>query len=155
MASKNPEEAENDTHKSEIGSKKVPYKMAHPRSPTYGSYPPPPPGTKRHLKNQNDLDTRHGDMKIKQHSKVNYLGCILDNNLSGEFMATKVLSLVNGRLKFLCREQNFLTHSLCRLLCNALIQPYYDYACTAWCPSLNKKLSKNSKHPWTSVLDIV
>ena len=58
-------------------------------------------GTKRHLKNQTDLDIKYCDIKIKQHNKVTYLGCILDSNLSGESMATKVLGLVNGRLKFL------------------------------------------------------
>ena len=99
-------------------------------------------GTKRQLKNQRDLDLRYGDLKIKQHSKVTYLGCILDNDLSGESMATKVLRLVNNRLKFLYRKQKFLTLSLRRLLCNALIQPHYDYACSAWYPSLNKRLSK-------------
>ena len=57
-------------------------------------------------------------------------------------MATKVLKLVNNRLKFLYWKQKFLTLSLCRLLCNALIQPHYDYACSAWYPSLNKRLSK-------------
>ena len=81
-------------------------------------------GTKRHLKNQTDLDIKYGDIKIKQHNKVTYLGCILDSNLSGESMATKVLGLVNGRLKFLYRKQRFLTFSLRRLLCNALIQPH-------------------------------
>ena len=60
------------------------------------------------------------------HNKVAYLGCIVDSNLSGESMATKVLGLVNGRLKFLYRKQRFLTYSLRRLLCNALIQPHYD-----------------------------
>ena len=99
-------------------------------------------GTKRQLKNQRDLDLRYGDLKIKQHSKVTYLGCILDNDLSGESMATKVLRLVNNRLKFLYRKQKFLTLSLRRLLCNALIQLHYDYACSAWYPSLNKRLSK-------------
>ena len=99
-------------------------------------------GTKRQLNNQRDLDLRYGDIEIKQHSKVTYLGCILDNDLSGESMATKVLRLVNNRLKFLYRKQKFLTLSLCRLLCNALIQPHYDYACSAWYPSLNKRLSK-------------
>ena len=99
-------------------------------------------GTKRQLKNQRDLDLRYGDLKIKQHSKVTYLGCILDNDLSGESMAAKVLRLVNNRLKFLYRKQKFLTLSLRRLLCNALIQPHYDYACSAWYPSLNKRLSK-------------
>ena len=95
-------------------------------------------GIKRQLKNQRDLDLRYGDIEIKQHSKVNYLGCILDNDLSGESMTTKVLSLVNNRLKFLYRKQKFSTLLLRRLLCNALIQPHYDYACSAWYPSLNK-----------------
>ena len=99
-------------------------------------------GTRQQLKNQRDLDLRYGDIEIKQHSKVTYLGCILDNDLSGESMATKVLRLVNNRLKFLYRKQKFLTLSLRRLLCNALIQPHYDYACSAWYPSLNKRLSK-------------
>ena len=99
-------------------------------------------GTKRQLKNQRDLDLRYGDIEIKQHSKVTYLGCILDNDLSGESMAINVLRLVNNRLKFLYRKQKFLTLSLRRLLCNALIQPHYDYACSAWYPSLNKRLSK-------------
>ena len=56
-------------------------------------------GTKQQLKNQRDLVLRYGDIEIKQHSKVTYLGCILDNDLSGESMATKVLSLVNSRNK--------------------------------------------------------
>ena len=29
---------------------------------------------------------------------------------------------------------------LCRLLCNAMIQPFFDYACNAWYPNLNKNL---------------
>ena len=65
-------------------------------------------GTKRQLKNQRDLDLRYGDIEIKQHSKVTYLGCILDNDLSGESMATKVLRLVNNRLNFFYRKlKNF------------------------------------------------
>ena len=58
-------------------------------------------GTKRQLKNKKDLDLRNRDIEIKQYSKVTYLGCILDNDLSGESMATKVLSLINNKLKFL------------------------------------------------------
>ena len=33
-----------------------------------------------------------------------------------------------------------MTTSFRRLLCNALIQPHFDYAGTAWCPNLCKKL---------------
>ena len=29
-----------------------------------------------------------------------------------------------------------------RLLCNALIQPHFDYACSAWYPNLTQKLKK-------------
>ena len=99
-------------------------------------------GTKRQLKNQRDLDLRYGDIEIKQHSNVTYLECILDNDLSGESMTTKVLSLINNRLKFLYRKQKFSTLPLRGLLCNALIQLHYGYACSAWYPSLNKRLSK-------------
>ena len=63
-------------------------------------------GTKRQLKQQRDLKLRYGDIEIKQHSKVTYLGCIRDYNLSGESMATKVLSLLNNRLKIFLPEKN-------------------------------------------------
>ena len=57
-------------------------------------------------------------------------------------MPTKVSGLVNRRLKFRYRKQRFLTYPLHRLLCNALIKPHYDYACSAWYPSLSKILLK-------------
>ena len=97
-------------------------------------------GSKRKLKSLRELDIRRGDIKIKQHSEVTYLGCILENTLSGESMATQALGKINGRLKFLYRNQNYLSYSLRRLLCNALIQPHFDFACLAWYPNLNKKL---------------
>ena len=99
-------------------------------------------GTKRQLKDQRDLNLKYGDIEIKQHSRVTYLGCILDNILSGEHMAAKVLNTVHNRLKFLYRKQKFLSLSLRRLLCNTLIQPHFDYACAAWYPLLNKRQSK-------------
>ena len=99
-------------------------------------------GTKRQLKDQRDLNLKYGDIEIKQHCRVTYLGCILDNILSGEHMAAKVLNTVNNRLKFLYRKQKFLSLPLRRLLCNALIQPHFDYACVAWYPLLNKRQSK-------------
>ena len=98
--------------------------------------------TKNKLKNLNQLHIQYADIKIKPYTKVTYLGCILDENLSGESMATKVIGKINGRLKFIYRKNTFLTSTLRRLLCNALIQPHFDYACSAWYPNLNKKLSK-------------
>ena len=104
-------------------------------------------GNKRHLKRSNNLHIRYGDIKMKQHHKVTYLECILDNNLLGEYRAIKVLGLINKRLKFLYRKQHFLGTPLRRLLCDALIQPHYDYACSAWYPNLNKRLVKKIQTP--------
>ena len=62
----------------------------------------------------------HNGIKIKQYVKVKYLGCILDQSLSGESIALNVIDKVNLRLKFL---QNYLlTPTLRRFLCNALIK---------------------------------
>ena len=96
--------------------------------------------SKNKLKKVGDLSIHHGDIQIKQHSKVTYLGCILDED--GESMATKVIGKINGRIKFLYRKSRFLDSSLRRLLSNALVQPHFDYACSAWYPNLTQSLSK-------------
>ena len=75
---------------------------------------------------------------------MTYLVCILEEIMSGESMAHKVISKVNARLKFLHRKNKYLTPNLRRLLCNALIQLHFDYACSAWYPNLSKKLKNNS-----------
>ena len=59
---------------------------------------------------------------------------------SGKSMALNGIDKINSRLKFLRRQNHFLTLPLRRLLCNALIQPLFGYACTAWFPNLSKKL---------------
>ena len=60
--------------------------------------------------------------------------------MSGEAMALSVINKINNKLKFLYRKNRFLTPTLRRLLCNALIQPHFNYACSAWYPNLTKKL---------------
>ena len=37
-------------------------------------------------------------------------------------------------------KYKYLSPYLRRLLCNVVIQPHLDYACSAWYPNLNKKL---------------
>ena len=81
---------------------------------------------------------QHGDVKIRQYSKVAYLVCELDESLSGEAMALKVINKINDRLEFLYRKNIFKT-IFKRILCSALIQPHFDYAFSAWYPNLNKK----------------
>ena len=97
-------------------------------------------GTKHKLWNTKPLNIVYNGIEIKQHAKVNYLGCILDESLSGESMALNVIDKINSRHKFLHRQNRFLTPPLPRILHNALIQPLFDYACTAWFPNISKKL---------------
>ena len=94
---------------------------------------------KHRSKSIGQIDISYKDIKIKQYSKVTYLGCVLDECLTGESMAMQVCKEVTSKLKFLYRKNRFLSKDLRRLLCNALIQPHFDYACAAWYPNLNKK----------------
>ena len=96
--------------------------------------------SKPNLKLVEELDIRYKDIKIKQYKHVNYLGCMLNESMSGETMTLRVIEKINSRLKFLYQKNRFLDVSLCRLLCNALIQLHFDYACTAWYQNLSKKL---------------
>ena len=88
---------------------------------------------------------KRNDVILKQHNFVEYLGCLLDNTLSGKDMAEKVLEKVNGRLKFLYRQSKYLNKRLRRMLCNTIIQPHFDYASSAWYPNLNKNLKSKQQ----------
>ena len=47
----------------------------------------------------NDFDIRCADIKSKYKCNITYTGHILDDNISGESVSTKILGVVNGRLK--------------------------------------------------------
>ena len=64
--------------------------------------------------------------------------------MSGESVALKVINKINSRLKFLHSKNKLLTPALCRLLCNALIQPHFDYASSACHPNLTQKNEKQN-----------
>ena len=90
--------------------------------------------SKHKIKMPKPLNIQYNDIKIKQYSKVTYLGCIFDETLSGESMAIHVINKINSRLRFLYLQNRFLNFPLRRLLCNAMIQPFFDYACKTCCP---------------------
>ena len=64
---------------------------------------------KRRAKNIRQLNIKHKDINIKQHSKVTCLGCVLDETMSGEPMALNVINKINGKLEFLYRKKRFLS----------------------------------------------
>ena len=92
------------------------------------------------LNNVSSLEIKYGEIHIKQYHSATYLCCLLEEALSGESIALKVINKINSRLRFLYRKNRFLSPPLHRLLCNSLIQPHFDYACSAWYPNLNKRL---------------
>ena len=63
--------------------------------------------------------------------------------MSRESMAVKVIHKINSRL--LPKTNKFLTQSLRRLLCYALVQPHVDCASSPWYPDLTQKM-KNKSH---------
>ena len=83
-------------------------------------------GTKQKLPNVKSLNIAYNGIEIKQHAKIKYLGCILDESLSGESMALNIIDKINSSLKFLHRQNHFLTPPLRSFLCNAQIQPLFD-----------------------------
>ena len=45
--------------------------------------------SKHNLRLVEELDIRYKEIKIKQHKHVNYLGCVLDETMSGETIDLK------------------------------------------------------------------
>ena len=89
-------------------------------------------GTKRKLRKAGKLNITYQGTDIKQNSQVIYL--------IRQCLAYKTIKKISSRLKYLFRKKHFLILCLRQLLCNALIQSYFDYACTALYPNLNIKL---------------
>ena len=61
--------------------------------------------SQRKIKNIKKLNIKYQDIEIKQHSQVIYLSCVIDETISGEPMALKVINKTNGKLKFLYRKK--------------------------------------------------
>ena len=63
--------------------------------------------SQRKIKTIKKLNIKYQDIEIKQHSQVTYLGCVMDETMSGEPMALKVINKINGQLKFLYWKNSF------------------------------------------------
>ena len=96
-------------------------------------------GTKRKLQNQTNLNILCAGNPIKSKTQVKYLGVELDQSLSGEIIARKIIGKSNAKLKFLYRQARNLDIVTKKTLVSALIQCHMDYACAAWFSGLSKK----------------
>ena len=98
--------------------------------------------SRRKIKTIKKLNIKYQDSEIKRNSQVTSLGCAMDETMTGEPTTLIVINKINGKLKCFYRKNSFLTAGLRKMLCNALMQPHFDYACSAWYPNLNAKLKK-------------
>ena len=57
-------------------------------------------GSKRKIKRLRKLKINYKNIQITQHTKVTYLGCILDESMSGAPMALKIINELDLRHKF-------------------------------------------------------
>ena len=64
-------------------------------------------GRKKKHTDRKKLDIRRGDIKIKQCTSVIYLGCILDEDLSGESVATRILAQNQWQAKISLQKATF------------------------------------------------
>ena len=92
------------------------------------------------MKSPPKLSISYGECTLRQHNTVEYLGCYLYFNHNRELMARRGLKKIDIKINFLWRQSNYLNYSSRRLLCNAHIQPHFDYGCTSWYPLLSKTL---------------
>ena len=76
-------------------------------------------GPRRKLKGVQEFSVICNDHVIKSSSHVKYLGVIIDNNLSGEYIVDSIINKVNKRLRFLYRQAKFLD-----VKCSALLSTY-------------------------------
>ena len=78
------------------------------------------------MKSPPKLSISFGNYSLKDHKTAEYLGCYLHSNINGESVARRI----NTKLNVLWRRSNYLNYLSRRLLCNAFIQPHFDYGCT-------------------------
>ena len=63
--------------------------------------------SKRKIKNLQKIEIIYNNIRIRYHSRVTYLGCILEETMSGESVGHIVISRVNARLKLLHQKNKF------------------------------------------------
>ena len=98
--------------------------------------------SQRKIKTIKKLNIKYQDIEIKQHSQVTYLGCVMDETMSGKPMALKVINKINGKLNFLYPKNSFLTPGLRRILCNAFIHHVWIMHALRGTLTLMQKLEK-------------
>ena len=97
-------------------------------------------GTKCRLQKSNKIKVTCNGNEIISLTWVTYLGITLDQSLSGEFIAEKIVYKSACNLEFMCCRMRQFDITIKKLLVTTLIQSYFDYACSTRCSGLTTKL---------------
>lgn len=97
-------------------------------------------GTKRRLRSAGDFLVTCGGTAVNRVLSVKYLGVILDESLDAKEHVSTLIGRVTSRIGFLYRNVSLLDQDSRKTLCQALIQPYFDYCCASWYNGLSKLL---------------
>jgi len=96
--------------------------------------------SKRRLRKASTINVVCNGNNIVSKSNVTYLGVTLDQSLTGDAIATKVITKCANKLKFLYRNTRNFNLKTKKLLVSALIQCHYDYSCSSWYSGTSKGL---------------
>ena len=103
-------------------------------------------GSKRKLGKINNFSVKCNGHTIKAQRSVKYLGLTLDDQLTGEAVVNSIVQKVNGRLKFLYRQCNFLEEKLRKSIWEIHMLGTYPMShrlcILSWYSGLNKQLNK-------------
>ena len=97
-------------------------------------------GSKNRLRRAGNFQVFCEGTAVKRVHHVKYLGCYLDDSLSGSTHVGNMLKTCAGRLAFLYRNSQFLDFQTRKTLCTSLIQPYIDYCSSSWYEGLSVSL---------------
>ena len=89
-------------------------------------------GSRAQLKKVGDFHVTCSDVNVSRVETVKYLGYTLDEVLSGSQQVAGCIKRIASRLSFLYRNAPQLDTDSRKTLCNALIQPHFDYCMSSW-----------------------
>ncbi len=96
-------------------------------------------GTQKRIRKKSTMSVTCGDTAISAKQTVEYLGSQMGQTVDGQEMYYRTHATAHSRLKFLYRQGKLLNVRTRRILVSALVQPFFDYACSSWYYGLKKK----------------
>ena len=93
--------------------------------------------TKR-LNNVSKMNVKCDNVEISSKSEVNYLGTILNPDMSAQSVGNNAMKKINSNLFFFSND-DFFDMKCRKLICSSIIQ--FDYGCNMWYRSIVNSLT--------------